>query len=141
MIGYGCNVMWCQTCSNSQSCGQCNVGYQLSPFTTGVNTVYLCTKIVCPFNVTNCMTCTQNYNATYLYNQVLCAANGCMPNYVNIHGYCIFNRTILTGSPTNCDIAVVPNCISCSTSNFCNQCQVGYSLRRDGTCRPNFCTV
>ena len=67
-IGFGCNVANCMTCSSSQSCGQCNLGYQLMPFTFSGSTVYMCTQLVCPFNITNCNACVQNYNSIFQYN-------------------------------------------------------------------------
>lgn len=60
---YGCNVANCAECGLAfQSCSLCNVGYQLAPFTVGSNTVNWCTKITCPYNVTNCMACVYHYN-------------------------------------------------------------------------------
>jgi hypothetical protein len=135
-VGYGCNVANCMTCSWGQSCGQCNLGYQLTPFnTSSTSTVYMCTQIICPFNVTNCNACVQNYNSIFQFNQTLCAPNSCAMNYINVHGLCVPNITSMA-IPCN-----VSNCVSCSVNNFCQSCSNGYYLTRAGSCLPNICNV
>jgi hypothetical protein len=136
-VGLGCNIPFCQSCSSSQNCGQCMLGYQIDQinYINGI-TVYRCKKLSCPFNVTNCNMCVQNYNSIFQYNQILCATNSCMTGYMNVNGYCVAN---LLASPYVCN--TVANCISCSYPNFCSQCAPGYSFTRHGACQINLCNV
>ena len=104
--------------------------------TYGSTAVYSCKKLACPFNVTNCNACVQNYNSIFQYNQILCAVNSCMNGFININGYCVAN---LLSTPNICNL--ISNCLSCSYPNFCSQCSSGYSLTRYGTCQINVCNV
>lgn len=113
-IGFACNIQWCQTCTSNQSCGQCQLGYQLTPFSLGGNTAYLCTKISCPYSISNCNACTQNYDSIFQYNQILCGQNSCMTGYMNVNGYCVPNITSVAPVCSG-----TPNCVSCSYNNFC----------------------
>lgn len=133
--GYGCNVKWCSVCSGPQSCGQCQPGYILLPFTSNNVTLYLCKQQACPFNITNCNLCVPSYNSIFTFNKWVCAPNGCATNYINLNGYCVPN---INGMNFNCS---VPNCQSCSYNNFCSVCSTGYTLTREGNCQKAFCNV
>ena len=135
LSGFGCNILWCQTCSSAQSCGQCQPGFTLAPYQLGSTSVNLCKKLPCPYNVTNCASCTYIYDSIFNYNKVLCAPGMCNANYIYVNGYCVMN---LLTTPWTCTL---PNCNTCSYNNFCSACNAGYTLTRYGTCQVAVCSI
>lgn len=61
----------------------------------------------------------------------------CMPNYVNVGGYCVAN---LTQSSFVCNIA---NCVYCVQNNICGQCATGYTAFMGATssCVANYSPI
>lgn len=135
-VGYGCTINACQVCSSSQSCGQCQLGYQLTPFQVGNLTVNLCQQMLCPFNVKNCNYCTYLYGSIFNFNNFLCAPGQCQTGFIYVNGYCVANLTL---APISC--SNVTNCLQCSYPNFCSQCANGFSLSDHGSCVPTVCNV
>lgn len=133
VAGYGCNDLNCQFCSGPQSCGQCKPGYQIGnyPTTGSVNSVRLCRPLICPYNVTNCMSCSLSYDSNFNFQKTLCSA--CNSGYILVNGYCVANLVTPTCSVSNCN--------SCSYNNFCKLCNSGFSLTSYGTCVPTQCGI
>ena len=133
VAGYGCNDQNCQFCSGPQSCGQCKPGYQIGnyPATGSINSVRLCRPLICPYNVTNCMSCSLSYDSNFNFQKTLCSA--CNSGFILVNGYCVANLVAPTCSVSNCN--------SCSYNNFCKLCNSGFSLTSYGTCVPTQCTV
>ena len=136
--GYGCDITGCAICLNSQFCGQCKLGWQLTAYTVGNNTVWICAKTVCPTNITNCKFCSIQYNTIFQYGQVFCEANSCIPPYINVYGYCVAN---VSAAAIPCNPTMVPNCVTCAYNNFCSSCSNGYTLTLAGTCQQTICNV
>lgn len=120
---------------NSQSCSQCNIGYELAPFQVGSKTVNFCRKIACPYNVTYCSACTQHYTQISMFNKVLCAMDSCETGYVHVNGFCVAN---ITGMQYTCSVNW---CEQCSFHNYCSDCMEGYALTAWGTCQKTMCNV
>lgn len=73
-VGYACNDVNCLVCSGAQSCGQCKAGYQLTNYPAGSsNPVGICRPLPCPYNITNCKSCSLSYDSTFNYQKVLCS--------------------------------------------------------------------
>ena len=136
--GYGCDIAGCAICNDSQSCAQCKIGWQLTAYTVGNNTVWLCYNTSCPTNITNCNKCSIQYNTIFQYGQIFCEANSCIPPYINVYGYCVAK---LSAAAIPCDPTIVPGCITCAYNNFCSVCSNGYTLTLGGTCQQTICNV
>lgn len=99
---------------------------------------YLCQPLPCPFNITNCSACVYKYDAVFHLGNVVCEANSCYSNYMNVYGYCVQN---VSNAQPVCNNNTVPNCANCSYNNFCSMCNPGYALTRDGQCQVTQCNV
>lgn len=130
-VGYGCNDVNCLICSQAQSCGQCKPGYQIAPYQTGSTTINICRPLVCPYNVSNCQSCSYTYNSDFNYQKVLCSQ--CNTGYILVNGYCVAQLTTY-----GCSVA---NCNTCSYNNFCSACNPGFTLTSYGTCIPAQCNI
>lgn len=133
VVGYGCFDQNCQFCSDVQSCGLCKPGYQIASYNLGgtLAPIRICRPLICPYNVTNCISCSLSYDSNFNFQKVLCSV--CSSGYVLTNGYCVANLVTPTCSVSNCN--------SCSYTNFCKACNSGYSVTSYGTCVPTQCNI
>lgn len=132
---FGCSIANCDSCLSYQSCGQCQVGYEIFPINFGGYVRNWCQKIICPYYIKNCLTCQKNLDSFYKLKKITCTANGCDQGYMNVNGYCI---SALTTFATTCNVTY---CQRCAFTNYCLQCNNGYSLTETGRCQSIRCLV
>ena len=79
-----------------------------------------------------------SFDTIFNIDQALCGPNSCTTNYINVYGYCVQN---VSTTQTVCNSQMVPNCASCSYTNFCGKCNPGYTLTTAGQCQITICNI
>ena len=140
------SVSFCKECYNSNTCSQCQLGYEIvNSNTKCIKPSDVESKIIYLDPVTNLYTeCSNLISLCYkCENEAFCTEcgnegaleenNTCINNSLVENNNYFLNKT--SNKYVSCSI--IDNCITCSSSTVCTLCQEGFTLNKNNICQKD----
>ncbi|KAL7722878.1 Protein serine/threonine kinase [Entamoeba marina] len=119
----------CSACSDKDICSSCSSGYGISG--TICKSLFMTYNNCKTISAVTCSVCKEGY---YLSGGCVACGDNCVE--CNESGSCLkcADETYYINSSGICTKCTTSNCVYCSTTNECTQCQFGYFLNSEKTC-------